>query len=161
MHPPVGAWSHHNYLKYICLTKSVSRFWNPSFASWTPFFTYTCSNTFAQTKQPRSFRQKRGASSGGGGPGIEKVIWTGIGVPLIIRFRLGFSSINHPFWGTPNLRNTHIIYIMNIYTYMHIYIWTGGVITSDITGDIYIYIWWYELVCTPKYFCWYTVITPY
>ena len=35
---------------------------------------------------------------------------------------IGFSTINHPFWGTPIFGNTHILYIY-IYTYIYIYIY--------------------------------------
>ena len=44
-----------------------------------------------------------------------------IGVPLvIIHLRLGFSTINHPFWGTPIYGNH--LYIHRIYLYIFIYL---------------------------------------
>ena len=35
-----------------------------------------------------------------------EVSWNG-GYPQITYFRLGFSTMNHPFWGTPIYGNTH------------------------------------------------------
>ena len=33
---------------------------------------------------------------------------SGFSPPKIIHLFIGFSIINHPFWGTPIFRNTHI-----------------------------------------------------
>ena len=44
---------------------------------------------------------------------------------------IGFSIINHPFWGTPNFWNPMYIYIYFIHVYIYIYLyiycfWGGG-----------------------------------
>ena len=36
---------------------------------------------------------------------------------------IGFSIINHPFWGTPIFGNIHIYIYINIYIYKYIYIY--------------------------------------
>ncbi len=51
-----------------------------------------------------------------GGGDVDDIIWVfpKIGVPPKSSILIGFSLINHPFWGTTIFGNTHILQNMKV-----------------------------------------------
>ena len=72
------------------------------------------------------------------------------GYPQIIHFQMGFSTINHPFRGTPVLEAPMVV---KTYVYIYIYTYVYTYIYIYIYGDIWLYlvmptfcIWLYAVV---------------
>ena len=45
---------------------------------------------------------------------------------------IGFSIINHPFWGTPIFGNTHIYIYIYTYIYVDVYVWMYLSVSLDV-----------------------------